>query len=72
VISPEVILQLRIVFTILGLFCFLLLLFFVVVVIPNEFANCSFLLYGELSWNFYGNCTESVDCRKQELQQSRG
>jgi len=53
VIPPEVILLLSIVFTILGFFFF---------VITNEFANCSFYLYEELSWNFDGDCTESVDC----------
>ena len=31
-------------------------------VIPNKFANCSFYLYEELSWNFDGDCVESVDC----------
>jgi len=31
-------------------------------VIPNEFANCSFYFYEELSWNFDGDGIESVDC----------
>jgi len=31
-------------------------------VILNEFANCSFYLYKELSRNFDGDCIESVDC----------
>jgi hypothetical protein len=31
-------------------------------VIPNELANCSFLIYEELSWNFDRDCIESVDC----------
>ena len=31
-------------------------------VIPDEFENCSFYLCEELSWNFYGDCIESVDC----------
>jgi hypothetical protein len=35
-------------------------------VIPNEFANCSFLLYEELSWNFYRNWIESEDCFQQD------
>jgi hypothetical protein len=30
-------------------------------VIPNEFANCFFKLYDELSWNFDGYCIESLD-----------
>jgi hypothetical protein len=30
-------------------------------VIPDEFENCSFYLYEELSWNFDGDCIESVD-----------
>jgi hypothetical protein len=29
--------------------------------IPNEFENCAFELYEELSWNFDGDCIESVD-----------
>jgi hypothetical protein len=35
-------------------------------VIPNEFANCSFQLSEELSWNFDVNCIESVDCFQQD------
>ena len=31
-------------------------------VIPNEFENCSFELYEELSWTFDGDCIESEDC----------
>jgi hypothetical protein len=31
-------------------------------VIPDEFANCHFYLSDELSWNFDGDCIESVDC----------
>jgi hypothetical protein len=54
-ITLEVLLLLRIVFDILDFF-----------VIPNEFANCSFQLYEELSWNFDGNCIESVDCFRQD------
>jgi hypothetical protein len=30
--------------------------------IPDEFANGSFQLCGELSWNLDGDCNESVDC----------
>jgi hypothetical protein len=30
-------------------------------VIPDEFANCPFYLNEELSWNFNGDCIESVD-----------
>jgi hypothetical protein len=40
--------------------------FFVVVVIPDEFENCSFSIYKELSWNFDGDCIESVDCFWQD------
>ena len=29
--------------------------------VPNEFENCSFYLCEELSWNFNGDCIESVD-----------
>ena len=29
-------------------------------VIPNEFENCPFYPYEELSWNFDGDCTASV------------
>jgi hypothetical protein len=36
-------------------------------VIPDEFANCPFLLcYKELSWNFDGDFIESVDCFQQD------
>jgi len=35
-------------------------------VIPDEFANCSFQFCEELSWNFDGNCNESVDCFQQD------
>ena len=38
----------------------------VVVVIPDEFENCSFYLYEELIWNFGGDCIESVDCFWQD------
>jgi hypothetical protein len=31
-------------------------------VIPDEFRNCSILLYEELIWSSYGDCIESVDC----------
>jgi hypothetical protein len=48
---PEVLLLLIIVFAILGFF-----------LIPDEFENCFIYLCEELSWNFDGNCTESVDC----------
>jgi hypothetical protein len=34
--------------------------------IPNEFENFFFLLYEELSWNFDGDCIESVDCFWQD------
>ena len=53
VIQPEVLLLLRVVFAIL-------VFFVVVVVIPNEVQ-----LYVELSWNFGGDCIESVDCFRQ-------
>jgi hypothetical protein len=55
VIPPEVLLLLRIVFAILGFF-----------VIPDEFANYPFKLSEELSWNFHGDCIESVDCFQQD------
>jgi hypothetical protein len=55
VITPEVLLFLRKVLGILGFY-----------VIPNEFANCPLYLSEELSWNFYGNFTESVDCSWQD------
>jgi hypothetical protein len=51
VIPPEVLLLLRRVFAILGFFLF-----------PDEFENCPFYLSEELSWNFVGDCIESVDC----------
>ena len=35
-------------------------------VIPDDFANCSFLLYVELSWNFDGDWIEYVDCFRQD------
>jgi hypothetical protein len=31
-------------------------------VTPDEFENCSFYFCDELSWNFDGDCIESVDC----------
>jgi hypothetical protein len=55
VIPPEVLLLLRIVFAILGF------LFF-----SDEFANCPFYLSEELSWNFDGDCIESIDCSQQD------
>ena len=55
-VSPsEVLILLRIVFVILDFFA-----------IPNEFANCSFYISEELSWNFDGDCIESVDCFRQD------
>jgi hypothetical protein len=38
----------------------------IVFVIPEEFANCPFYLCKELSWNFDGDCIESVDCFCQD------
>ena len=35
--------------------------FVVVVVTQDESENCSFYLCEELSWNFDGDCIESVD-----------
>jgi hypothetical protein len=35
-------------------------------VIPDEFANYSFLLYEGLIWNFDGDCIEYVDCFWQD------
>jgi hypothetical protein len=35
-------------------------------VFPGEFANCSFQFVEELSWNFDGDCIESVDCFWQD------
>jgi hypothetical protein len=32
----------------------------------DEFANCSFKLYEELSWNFDGDCIESLDYFRQD------
>lgn len=49
--SPEVLLLLRIVFSILGFFLF-----------PYELENCSFHVCEALCWNFDGEFTESVDC----------
>ena len=37
------------------------------IVIPDEFANCPFQLYEELSWNFDGDCFESVDSFGQDF-----
>ena len=51
VISKEILLLLRVLFAILGFF-----------VILDEFENCPFVIYEELSWNFDGDCIESVDC----------
>jgi hypothetical protein len=31
-------------------------------VIPDKFADCSFYFVEELSWNFDGDCIESLDC----------
>ena len=36
-------------------------------VIPDEFENCSFYLCEELSWNFDGDCIESVDCFRMAI-----
>jgi hypothetical protein len=55
VISPEVLLSLRIFFAILGFF-----------VIPDEFADYPFKFVEELSCNFDGDCFESVDCFWQD------
>jgi hypothetical protein len=46
---------LRIVFAILVFFIF-----------PDEFANCPFYLSEKLSWNFDGDCIESIDCFHQD------
>jgi hypothetical protein len=51
VIPPAVLLLLRIVLAILGFFAF-----------PDEFENCSFHIFEELSWDFDEDSTESVDC----------
>jgi hypothetical protein len=50
-IPTAVLLMLRIVFTILGLFAF-----------PDEFKNCSFNVFEELCWDFDEDFIESVDC----------
>jgi hypothetical protein len=50
-IPLEVLLLLRIVFVML---CFF--------IIPEEFKECSFDLCEELSWNFDGDCIESLEC----------
>jgi hypothetical protein len=55
VIRPEVLLLLKTVFAILGFF-----------IILDESANCPFYLCEELSWNFDGDCIESVDCFWQD------
>jgi hypothetical protein len=55
VIPPEILLLLIIVFALLDFFIF-----------PDEFANCPFYLSEELSWNFDGDCIESVDCFQQD------
>jgi hypothetical protein len=55
VIPPEVLLSLRRVFAILGFF-----------VLPDEFANCSFQLCEELSWNFDGDYIGSIDYFQQD------
>jgi hypothetical protein len=48
---PALLLLLRIVFATLGFFAF-----------PDEFENCSFHVFKELSWSFDGYCIESIDC----------
>ena len=35
-------------------------------IFPDEFSNCPFYLSEELSWNFDGDCIESVDCFWQD------
>jgi hypothetical protein len=55
VIPPEVLLLLR------KNFCYPRIF-----VIPDEFSNCPFLLCEVLSWNFDGDCIESVDCFRQD------
>ena len=50
VIPPAILLLLRIVFDILDFFTF-----------PDKFENCSFYVFEELSWDFDGDCIESVD-----------
>jgi hypothetical protein len=54
-VRDKSLLLVRIVFDILGFF-----------VDRNEFANCFFYLFEELSWNFDGNCIESVHCFWQD------
>ena len=54
VIPQEVLLLLRIVFAILGFLFFQM--------------NFPFYLSEELSWNFDGDCVESVDCFWQDSQ----
>jgi hypothetical protein len=54
VISPEVLLLLRIVFAILG---FMLFQMDLQIALSN---------WEELNWNFDGNCTEFVDCFGQD------
>jgi hypothetical protein len=34
--------------------------------IPDEFSDCPFSFVEELSWNFEGDCIESVDCFWQD------
>ena len=29
---------------------------------PDEFETCSFYVFEELCWDFYGDCTESINC----------
>jgi hypothetical protein len=60
VIPPAVILLLRIDFSIL-FFCLFVCLF-VCFAFPDEFENCSFLVFEELGWDFQGSCIESVYC----------
>jgi hypothetical protein len=36
------------------------------VIFPDEFSNFTFYLSAELSWNFDGDCIESVDCFWQD------
>ena len=31
-------------------------------VFPYEVENCSFKVCGELCWDFYGDCIESINC----------
>jgi hypothetical protein len=54
-VIPSVLLLLRRVFAALDFF-----------IILDEFTNCSFLLCEELSWNFNGDCIESVDFFHQD------